>query len=407
MRTRRINDFSAGRLFENRLGRSALVVYGAYRLGLWSVELTKDTVIVIVFAGLPLVFAAGKFDGGKQIMRKVATEVLGISALLVVYLSLALFPLWAEILLQSLLLILVMLVTVGARQASTAKLTGCLNAIVASITLGVAIYVALQVYWNFGSYDWTEEARTFALSIWLPIALIPFVYIWGFRMACELTLLRVRWQGEDRSVPRRVQLAIVLGFLGSLRYATRFKLHWIGDLARETSFRGAWRAMREFRRAVRVNRRAERARKARLERFAGVVGLDSAGLQLDRREFHETKDGLIDVYYTQSGYFSQHRRYESDAEAIFRLSLLSKLPDEHQIQFRVSKDRRTWRAWRQTPAGYVFAVGGTKDINQEWRFDGDDPPEDFPRQGGRRWRDMMIEDESPEWAKDDAPIPDA
>lgn len=286
---------------------SVLVVYGAYRLRLWSVDLAKDTVIVIVFAGIPLVFAAGKFDGGTQILRKVATEVVGISALLVVYLNLVLFPLWTEIMLQSLLLILVLMATVGARQASTAALTGCVNAVVASIMFGVAIYVALQVSWNFGSYDWTEEAHTFALSIWLPIALVPFVYVCGFCMACELALFRVRWQGEDRSVPRRVQLAIVLGFLGSLRYATRCKSHWIGDLASETSFRGAWRAMGAFRRAVRGNRRAERSRRARLERFAGVGGVDSRGLQLDRREFHETKDALVDVYYAQDGHFRAPR----------------------------------------------------------------------------------------------------
>lgn len=181
---------------------AALVVFVAFQLAAWSLALLKDTLIVVFFVGFPLVANASVFKGGPEIVRRVLKEVLGVTALLIVYLNLAPFPLWSELILQSTLLILGLLTMVGASDPKTAGMASCLNVVIGLIVLAVAVYVTVRVIQQFSEYDWTTQWRAFALSVWLPIALIPFVYVFGFLMAYEMALTRLAL--HNRRQPHRV-----------------------------------------------------------------------------------------------------------------------------------------------------------------------------------------------------------
>ena len=62
------------------------------------------------------------------------------------------------------------------------------------------------------------------------------------------------------------------------------------------------------------------------------------------------------------------------------------LPIPSGITMVVFDDGQRWYAWRRTPGGHHFAIGASKAPPNQWRYDGPDPPRDFPGIGAE-WGD--------------------
>ncbi len=389
------------------LAWTTLVVAVAYYLGLWSLDLLKDTAIIILFVGVPLVFNAVQFQGAADIFRRVFKNALGITALLVVYLNLALFPLWGELILQLVVIVLILLATGVTHDRRTASFGRAPSVLIGLVAVFLIVNVAVQVSQHFGEYDWSIQLETVVLSLWLPVTLIPFVYWFGFFAASEMALVRIRLHSRDQTIRLRVRLALVLGFHGSLGYAARFKMQWISRMAGEASFRRALRTMREYRRTVRTNRRAEKRRQERLEELAGIAGFDGDRLWIDRREFHDTKDVLTTLFFNQMGWYrNRHHRFQSDPDRVVPSVERTGLSEDHGIQLQVRKDGQSWIGWRLTVGGYCFAVGGTKTREDQWQYDGEKPPVDYPGTDSPGWLNVTFDESSAEWAVNDRPISD-
>lgn len=84
-------------LFAAYFAYAALLVVAAWILGAWEISLLKDTLIVVVFVGLPLLFNANEIRNGLHLVTKVIKETIGVAALIVFYVSLVSLPLWAEL----------------------------------------------------------------------------------------------------------------------------------------------------------------------------------------------------------------------------------------------------------------------------------------------------------------------
>gem|GEM_PF-986759 len=381
------------------------VVVLAHALGAWSGALLKDTLIIVFFVGLPILFNSAEFKEGLDVVRHTIKEVLGVAALLVVYLNLAPFPLWGELILQISLLFFVTLAIVGKHNQKTASVGKFFEVLIGFIGIGLIAYVTVQVATGFNEFDWEREATAFALSVWLPVSLIPFVYLSGLMASCEAALLRAKFHNGREKLPLSVRFAFLLGVRGSLRYATSFTGRWLPQLANQESFRRASRVMREYRRAVRSNARQNRERRRRLRTQAGTAGVDEDGLWLDRREFHETKEALERLFYTQMGLY-RHRgeHYWTDPIVVFPLGGFKNLPENPGIDFRVRDDGHAWVAWRHTVGAFCFGVGGTRDLDAHWRYAGTEPPGNYPDPMFSGWVDVSKDSAaSPEWHADDSP----
>jgi hypothetical protein len=275
---------------------------------------------------------------------------------------------------------------VGQRDEKTKRVATFFNTINALIGVGLLIYTTIQITQSWRSYDLPQLVGSLALSIWLPVLLIPIVYVLAFVMHCESIFTRLPFFNDKKRPKLRARLALVMGLRFSTQLAFSFNGPWLRQIARATGLRDGLLVMHDFRQWLRDDAEAERRHLTHLREFAGVDGVDENGLTLDRREFAETKSVLTDLFYMQMGWHRNRLEHFRDDMLNILGSVTKKgLPADHGIELCVRKDKQAWMAWRQTPGGWYFGMGGTKDLNDQWQYDGPNPPEDYPSEESGIW----------------------
>lgn len=385
------------------LAYTAAAVAVASYLDQWTIDLFKETLLIAVFVGFPLVMNAGKLQSGKALIGSVLRETLGVSALLAFYIGLATFALWGELLLQFGVLVLVVTWYTARRKPEARMRAFISQGMLAAIGIGLIVFTTYTLVTTWDEVDVQKEWRSLALSIWLPLVLIPLVYVLALLFRSEVVLRILPRHNNNTQPPLRVRLAFLIGIHLSAFYAANFSGQWLGRLAKESTFRGARRVMKDYRERVRANVRAERDRVHRLRAMAGVEGEDDKGLRRDRREFAGTKKVLNHLFYMQMGWYRNLGRFRPDILDILGDVTREGLPQEHGIEVRVGNDGQGWYAWRRTVGGWYFGIGGGSDLTTEWQFDGPEPPEGFPADGSA-WTDATRNPARTEWAANDNPI---
>lgn len=384
------------------LGYAFVIVYLAWRLGAWDSSLLKDTLIVVFFVGLPMVFSANGVRSGTKLVRDVVCDVVGVSALVVFYLSLGSLPLWGELLLQPFLILLVSLAAMARFNPEHRPVEKLATILLGIIGLSLVAYTTRLLVSTWNAEMATDAVASFVLTVWLPIALIPAVYVFAFIMHSENILTMLPFLNDRKKPKLRIRLACLWGLHFSTRLASEFTGRWRSQLALSAGVREAIRTMRQFRRAVKDRDQALEAHNERLEQMTGVDGVDEDGLRLDRREFYETKKELTNLYFMQMGWH-RNRGGTYRPELLDLLGDMTEkgLPREHGIQLAVRKDKQAWRAWRQTSGGWYFGVGGTSTLEHQWQYDGPTAPAGFPSERAAGWFNATIGASSPEWMHND------
>ena len=77
-----------------------ILIILAARTGAWTTEMLKDTVLVALVTGLPILMESDNMKSGANIVRKVAREAVGISVFLAAYVNLASFSIPVEVVVQ-------------------------------------------------------------------------------------------------------------------------------------------------------------------------------------------------------------------------------------------------------------------------------------------------------------------
>lgn len=386
------------------LAYTAAVVFLAYRVGGWSFDLLKDTLIITVFVGFPIAMNAYKMRTGKALISKVIRETVGISVLLTFYLNIEPLSLWGELVVQPIATFFALMAFAGQREEKTKKVGTFFNALTALIGVGLLIYTTIRIIQNWRTYDLPQLIYALALSIWLPVLLIPLVYVLAFVMHCESIFTRLPFFNDKKRPKVRARLALVMGLRFSTQLALSFNGPWLRQIARATGLRDGLRVMRDFRQSLRDEAEAEQRHLTHLREFAGVAGVDKNGLTLDRREFAETKSVLTDLFYMQMGWHRNRLGHFRDDMLNVLGSVTEKgLPADHGIELRVRKDKQEWMAWRRAPGGWCFGVGGTKDLDEQWQYAGPTLPEGYPSERSSIWVNVTRSPPSAEWTAPDKP----
>lgn len=380
---------------------SGLVGWLAFLAGAWNETLLKDTILVVLTVGFPMVFHATSTKDGRSLVRKTVRDVLGLSAILVFYLNLTSLSIVGELIVQVVASLAVMLSVVAKHQ-------GRKSLVVARTVDGILVLTGsfLLVMTTVGLVgNWPDQRElagigfTFVLTIWLPLALLPFIYFLAFYAACESLFVALPFFNDRKKPHWKVRVAILLGFRCSVRYASNFTGYWRNDVTKATSYRAARRVMGDYRANVRAEAEIEQLASNRLRDNVGLDGTDEDGRRLDQREFVGTKKFLDQLAMFQMG---QHRNtlhhYNPDLLAVMGRGGQFGLPDEHGVEMFVSPDKQRWSAWRRTVTGWVLGVGGSTDIDLEWRFEGAEPPSSFPSVKNSEWATKAELAKLPDWS---------
>ncbi len=367
---------------------SAILIWAARSLGLWDSNLLKDTFTVVFITGIGMLFSANTIKSGGFLVKKTVVSTVGLAALITFYINLSSFNVISEVVFQLVIGMAVILSVVAKHQrdASSKSLARFFDTVVAI----AGVILIIKTTTDFKEI-WATEGPSgifepLILSVWFPLMLIPFVYAFSLVIYTQSLLTGLSVISREDPIKLRVIAALLFGLHFSVRYASSFSGHWRMDITNVTSYLKARELMRHFRNDVRLRDSNIKAEKHRLKQYAGVDGVDDLGKRLDRREFKETQRLLIDLFFYQMG---QHRNrlghYFENSLILLNSSEYYGLKTDLNVTVKLSKNKQSWYAWRRTPSGWVFAAGGSKDIDFQWRYDGANPPKSFPGRIKDEW----------------------
>jgi TRAP-type C4-dicarboxylate transport system permease small subunit len=376
----------------------ALAVVIAHGWKLWNRTLATDTVFWIVLAGIRLLWNTAAEATKAGYFLRTALGTVGASAWIEFYLNLGSFPIPVEFAVQVVLLFVGLLATVGQARKETAsvgRFFGCLGGLG---VLAFAFGIGAQLATSFSTINLDDLRLSFLLPMWLTLAALPLIWVYSILFGYEVALLRLKGHSEDGKPSWKAKVAMMLGFRFALADLGAPGQGYQWGLARATTIRGGLAGIREFRRGLRANDEQERQRLARLEQFAGVVGTDEEGRQLDQREFVQTRRALDWLGTCEMGWYNKRgKRYPADLLKIFEPDFARYgLPADHGIRLVVSRNGQAWYAWRRTVSGWCLAIGAAAAPPDQWRNDGPEPPKDFPGRDQAFWGSDPL-DQSMNW----------
>ncbi len=225
----------------------AVLIFLASRVGLWTVDLIKDT-IVAAAAAVALYFGVTRTAHEPHYFRRAAFATIGLTVFVEFYVSLHVFSLFIELVLLPTITVLLMLSTVAAMQPKTRVLKGPLSVLTSLIGLAIIVYSTIQLVHSWNQVNWLETSRQFALPIWLTVGSLPFLYILSLFVNYQSTFMRLRfWAAENPAALRRAKLALLLGLHVRTYLVGSFGGPWLSRLTEASSFREARHVIREYR----------------------------------------------------------------------------------------------------------------------------------------------------------------
>lgn len=295
--------------------------------------------------------------------------------------NIAALPLWAEFIVQGFLSFVVLVNAVAltdSKYKAAAKLT---SGILIAGGLALLIYTIVQLIQNWNTLDLRDVLNQFLLPIWLTLAAIPSLYVIGLFMGYESLLLHMSFWNDRRRPRFRAIAGVAFELRGALVDINQFRGFPAKRASRTHSFRNARRAVQDFKRDREADQAARAQARQRLIDNAGVKGTDSAGRQLDRREFAATKEALRWLATCHMGWYQRDDRpdtYRRDLLDVLGEFSQQGLPEPHGIVMKVRKDGQAWYAYSATPSGYIFGIGASEKPPSLWFWDGSRPPSAYP-----------------------------
>lgn len=376
-----------------------LACYVGDRLGVWNMALLKDTVAWMVVYGFASVFSADRAAKEEHFFRRTTLATLSVTALMQFVLNLHTFDFVVELFLLPVVASLFLLEAVAGTNLKTRPAQNLVNGLLLLIGIWVVIATAQGLINSWRGIDPEKTGLAFAFSVWFPLAMLPFVYALSLVMAYEKVLGRASFQNDGGPPPISVKGAILVGLRGNLGSVHDLPQHHVQyrAISRSRRFREALGHVREYKCAREDRKREKAERAARLVEYAGVRGLDEDGKAMDQREIEETREALRWIETCHLGQYNNRGNYRKDLISGVLLDDFTHqdLPDEHGITMRVSKDGQAWYAWRRTPSSRVLGIGMNKGRDNEWLYEGDDPPTGFPG-SDPSWGDRPFET-PPNW----------
>jgi hypothetical protein len=234
----------------------AALIFLASLVGLWTVDLTKDT-IVWTAAAVALYFGVTRTAHEPHYFRRAAFATVRLTVFVEFYVSLYVFSLPFELVLLPTIAVMLMLSTVAGMDPKTRVLRRPLNILTSLIGLAIIVYSTIQLVVTWNQVNWLETSRKFALPIWLTLAGLPFLYLLSLLVNYEQAFLRLRWAAQNPAALRRAKLTLFIGLHLRTYMVGSFGGPWLSRLTEASSFKEAIRVVKEYRSAKQATQGSE------------------------------------------------------------------------------------------------------------------------------------------------------
>ncbi|WP_448631375.1 hypothetical protein [Cellulomonas soli] len=208
-------------------GWVALLVIGASRVGLWNMNLLKDTVIWFLTSAFATLFAAvkaGKTDGYFWTATK---QAVGAAVFLQYAMNMHSFNYFVELVLQAALLLFGVMLAYTSRKEEYRGAHTLLLGIYGLLIIVVVTFTVRGIIHGWDGIDASQTVLSLALSVWLPLGVLPFIWVFAVAMAYEVLLKRMSKPVFGLRAPR-LTLAATIATLGP-------DLRAVNDLPRHPS----------------------------------------------------------------------------------------------------------------------------------------------------------------------------
>jgi hypothetical protein len=182
-----------------------------------------------------------KIKSGRVLARFFATETIGVTALVVYVSGLVSFSLLVEMLLLPVAAFFGASGAFAARQSNGKAAVVLSSVVLASIGLSAVTWSLIQLFRGVNS-DAASLVSAFALTVWLPLATLPFIYVTAFMAEYGRVLALVRASSGTRPT-WPVRLALFIGFRGRLATVKSFHPYTRG-IRGDSKFREVLAAVR-------------------------------------------------------------------------------------------------------------------------------------------------------------------
>lgn len=184
-----------------------LVIYGLYKIEIWSLKLVKDTIFWVMFVELPLFAKTIEEAKDARFFRKLIKDNIAISVAVEFLIGFWTFDLWVEILLIPFLVFISVLYAVAEREKKNKPAKSFLQGILT--LLGVisfiyAIYNLVHFPQDFFSVD---TLKVFVLPLILLILNLPVVYGLAIYNVYEQIFIHLKGTAREK---RKMKVSLVL-----------------------------------------------------------------------------------------------------------------------------------------------------------------------------------------------------
>lgn len=349
------------------------IFFLASHFGLWTTEILLDTILEVLFIGIPSMAIAVKAHTITSIFRQFVLPEIGFGALAAFYINIESFPLVAEVVLQFFIFFLTCTKAFGANRddgKDVSKFSGCLLELVGVFVLVVATY-QLIVAWS--TVDWGTELRSLLMTFYYPALLLPYVIALGYYSAYEALGAQIKICPKCIRPCNRLYLYFAL--FPRLTDIAHFRYHEILEYAEC----GSWKERRRFCKSYKqqIGKRAdkENAKLERRESGLGKRGFDQNGIWLDWKDLEKIKTELWIIAGNQNKEWAENHAYKSDLMVLLDVFT----PRDCTGGCFVSEDCKTYACWMTNATGFTFGIGSSNGVFPPMRYEGDTVPEIDPK----------------------------
>lgn len=380
-----------------------IVVYLAFLIGLWDIDMIVTTVWWSLASGTVLTYDAATSTSDMKFFTSRLKNLLSVTVIVEALVTLVEMPLPFELLLvPSSFILVVMIAFSDNKNTNTRTMGSCAGYIALTVAAGLIVFNVWSWASGQASISSSDVLREMILPIYLTMTFIPVLYLLTIYSRWELLYRKIKELTSTgpyiRRLGRRLALIrIVIQVSGLhlksspfLRAPIMFNRIFASGKPDEVRKNIQYELEKIRREEIRQRELAEQ-----LEKYAGVTGVDEQGRQLDRREFSRTCEMLELLHIYHVGRWNHNDHYVAGIKDSAIVEAIDPFPRDsfHEI---LSDKADTWFIWRRTITGWVFAIGADGPPPSRWYYDGPDPPSGPPREGSN-WKHSTAGEQSVNW----------